>query len=738
MLARTLLFLFVLGMTPAFGAPQIFWASDPVRPGEAALLVGDGFGDRPRIEVVPLADVPDSAPGLVERAETGTTVEPLQASDRSVKFLVPARFKPGVYAVRIANGDEATVGLLNAPTVYWAQGDQGPSAAPGGWIRVFGRCIGQASASAMLRMTSASTSLRLAAAASTEWEARFMVPADLKPGVYDLHLHNGSGDAGAWRPAGRLEIKAAAVWPDRQLDVREFGATGTGTADDTQAVQAAVKAAGDQGGGVVYFPRGRYLLKEALILPRFVTLRGERRDLVSLFWPDLEQPPPALIQGSNHFALEDLTLYASNYKHLIASDLQTTAAGEPGHVRIQRVTARADIYRGHLKPEAVDQRFRESLKLSSGGGDTLRLGGEHLVITDNDLYGSGRVLHLFKPRGAYVARNQFYNGRWGWYVLVGSDGVIFEDNQITGADLMSTGGGIASYGVAYSQNIFYARNKLSLMHGWDREAMTSDAGGGLYYGSAKDVTANTFTFATAPTGNRARADGWKGAGVFILGGTGMGQFARIDHLDGDNVHLDRPWKVLPDESSVITITMLQQNYLFIDNAFSDAGVALQYYGTSINHIASGNQSTRTAGFYNSGRWYRHYQPSWYCQFFDNQILEGNVYRGGANNALLSGEAFLGTLGLQKPPNAAPLALAAIHRRNHLFSNAHLKITGGGNPAAPGTRDVIVENNIVENADAGLVIDAGVVGVLEHGNVFKQVKEPIKAPAGVMYRVSEGD
>lgn len=116
----------------------------------------------------------------------------------------------------------------------------------------------------MLRMTSATTSLRLAAAASTEWEARFVVPADLKPGVYDLHLHNGSGDAGAWRPAGRLEIKAAEAWPDRQFNVREFGATGAGVADDTQAVLAAIKAAGDQGGGVVFFPRGRYLLKEAL------------------------------------------------------------------------------------------------------------------------------------------------------------------------------------------------------------------------------------------------------------------------------------------------------------------------------------------------------------------------------------------------------------------------------------------------------------------------------------------
>ncbi len=738
MVESLLLVLLALFVAPALGAPQIFWASDPVQPGEAALLIGDDFGNHPQIKLTPLNDVPNSTPGPVKQMKTGTTVKPLQASDQSLKFLVPTQFKSGVYEVSITNGNKTAVGLLNAPTVYWAQGDQGISAAPGGWIRIFGRCIGQKPASAILQMTSATTSLRLTAEASTEWESRFAVPTDLKPGVYDLHLYNGSGDASAWSPAGQLEIKVAEVWPDQQFNIRNFGATGTGTDDDTQAVLSAIKAAGDQGGGVVFFPRGRYLLKEPLILPRFVTLRGERRDLVNLLWPDTEQPPFALIQGSNHFALEDLTLYASNYKHLIAGDLQASTSGEPGYVRIQRVTARADAYRGRLKPQQVDQRFRDSLKLSTGGGDTLRLGGEHLVITDNDLYGSGRALHLSKPRGAYVARNQFYNGRWGWYALVGSDGVIFEDNRITGADLMSTGGAIAAYGVAYSQNVFYARNKLSLMHGWDREAMTSDSGYGFYYGPIHEATSTTIKLAATPVGDPLKRDGWKGAGVFILGGKGMGQFVRIDHLDGDAVHLDHPWRVLPDESSVITITMLQQNYLFIDNEFSDAGVALQYYGTSINHVAAGNQSIRTAGFYNSGRWYRHYQPSWYCQFFDNQILEGNVYRGGTNDALLSGEAFLGTLGLQKPPNTAPLALAAIHRRNYLHSNAHLKIVGGSNPAAPGVRDVIVENNIVENADLGLVIGRGVIGVLEHGNVFKQVKEPIKAPAGVLYQVSEGD
>ena len=75
------------------------------------------------------------------------------------------------------------------------------------------------------------------------------------------------------------------------------------------AVLTALKAAGDNGGGVVYFPRGRYLLTKALIIPRFVTLRGEGRDLVNILWPDMEHPPEALVQGSNHFALERSDTY---------------------------------------------------------------------------------------------------------------------------------------------------------------------------------------------------------------------------------------------------------------------------------------------------------------------------------------------------------------------------------------------------------------------------------------------
>lgn len=61
-------------------------------------------------------------------------------------------------------------------------------------------------------------------------------------------------------------------------DVREYGATGDGTTDDGPAIRAALDAVGPDG-GVVYFPRGRYLIDGMLFVHTDHTvLRGEDRN----------------------------------------------------------------------------------------------------------------------------------------------------------------------------------------------------------------------------------------------------------------------------------------------------------------------------------------------------------------------------------------------------------------------------------------------------------------------------
>ncbi|HUV05715.1 MAG TPA: glycosyl hydrolase family 28-related protein, partial [Armatimonadota bacterium] len=56
--------------------------------------------------------------------------------------------------------------------------------------------------------------------------------------------------------------------------VRDFGAKGDGTTNDTAAFQKAMDECGKSGGGVVEVPTGRYLIKTNLSIPPSVTLEG--------------------------------------------------------------------------------------------------------------------------------------------------------------------------------------------------------------------------------------------------------------------------------------------------------------------------------------------------------------------------------------------------------------------------------------------------------------------------------
>jgi hypothetical protein len=132
----------LVGRLAVGGAPVVFWASDPVRPGEAVIVVGHDFCAKPKLEIARLADgEPGGTKAPPAWADGGQNVEVVQTSDQSLKFVVPSDMKPGVFAFRITTADGAVVQTLNRPQIWWAQADFGTSASAGGWIRVFGKSL---------------------------------------------------------------------------------------------------------------------------------------------------------------------------------------------------------------------------------------------------------------------------------------------------------------------------------------------------------------------------------------------------------------------------------------------------------------------------------------------------------------------------------------------------------------------------------------------------------------------
>lgn len=704
-------------LMPAWAAPPVFWVSDTVRPDNTVLVTGARLDSIRSVEVVRLGDGADSADGAPVQAKI------LSATGHSLKFVVPATIEDGVFRFALIDKDGSqTTRLLNAPTVYWVQGDSGTEATPGGWLRVLGRNIFRSEAATATLKGEDGAVVTLRPRRGNLWDAAFDLPQDLAPGTYRVAISNGSGGEAATSDAGVLNVIRLPEAPTLRVNVHDLGAKGDDKQDDSGAIQAAIDQVAAQGGGTVYLPRGNYNVTRPLVVAPQVILKGENRDLVNLVWPDFDTPPLSLISGFSDFAVEDMTLIATNHAHIISGGFAADDGGEDGrNIAIRRVTVRASAYRGHISTSAAGARLNAASKLSTGGGDTVRLAGSNLTIEDCDVLGSGRSLYLLRPRGAHVARNIFYNGRLGWYSITGASGVILEDNSIRGADLQSTGGGINTLarGWPVSENALFYHNTFERFLGWDREALTSDGGGGYFYGNA--VATGTDTLALDPNAPaaqkfRAQADlDWTGAALFVLAGDGVGSFAQITTRDGSAVKLDRPLAIAPGGQATVSIVPLQRRYLIVENQFTDASFAVQFFGTSLESIVYGNKSIRTGGFINRGMNYlRGMQPAWYNQFIGNEILVGNAGR----------TALVGMWATDTPPDGGFLNYGSIVRGNTLDGNARIDLRGSAKKAS-GLSTAVIENNEVRNTDIGITVDPGSRDVLLRGNRFESVADPVR-------------
>ena len=709
-------------------APLVYWASDPVGPGQSVLVIGDALGSQAKVEIRRLHDGPIGGPPAVPSAWSGQGVkaEVLQPTDHSLKFVVPDKLAPGVFAYRIVTPGGTATGLLNRPAVWWTQGDQGTAVSPGKTLELFGKNLaapdGQSAATVVLK---GPRNISLAAVGDA-YQSRVVLPADVPPGEYTVFLHSGRGDGAAWSEPVNASVKPAQPWPSAVFNVRDYGALGTGVQDDTKPIRAALAAAEKSGGGTVYFPRGRYQLSAMLSVPRFTVLRGEKREWASLLWPDFDNPPEALVRGKNHFGVEDLTLYCSNYNTIITADTRTPEAGD---VFLRRLRVRANLYYGHPEPQEVDRRYRAGLKVGFGGGYWLAvLGGRNVEVSDCDLYSASCVVSLTEPRGARIVRNILGSGRWGGSGVFGGDGVVIADNKYVGRDLMSWGGA-GGLGFGNLQHVLIRRNSFLFEHGGDRESITSDASGEVYHGKIASGDATGITLPKPPQDPGPR---WIGSAVYVVDGKGQGQWRTVAGFQGARIVVDRPWEVVPDASSTVACTYLLRRWLILENDFADTGVAVQIYGASLEHILAGNRSTRTAGFHSFGMNYLGVQPSWFVQWLDNEILEGTIFHADHDNHVFAGDAHLGVFGLVGPEWRLPVTLGTVVRGNRLHNNARIALgneTSAGLPTAGGrtdplVRDVIVEQNLVEHGEVGVCRFSTAHGVLLRNNEFRDVAKPV--------------
>ena len=677
------------GMLHGAGSnPRIFSLSDPVRPDETVLFTGDGLGADAVMEIS-RADGGGS-PG----ARKWTTVKPLKAGPQSLMAAVPADWPPGVYACRVRSGGGTSNELIaNAPDPWWWNGDGGEFATPGGWLRVFGKCLNAGEPSTGRLRAGDGKRIDLKSEKSDGYALRFALPVDLATGDYKLLVHNGLAGDSAWAEAGTVLIRQPEPWKSDVFNVKDFGP------DPGKALLEALKKAEANGGGVVFLPGGRYPLKDRIVIPPHTILRGESAELVSLFWPDYDTPPEFLITGVD-FGVESLTLYCQNHRNVVG-DGHGSQRMFLHHVRI-----RANSY---FMIEAVGKDFHERHGPPShlDAGAAILVKGRNFEITDCDIYATNYALRILKGKTGIVARNRLLYGGRG-YSLENTERLIFEDNLVQGCGLLAMGCDITTFWSNYCKHIYYFNNRIQQIYGADREMMTTDAGGThAYLGKITTASGAKLTLAADPQYKdyapkaQIHTD-WTGAAVQIIDGKGMGQYRFVASNAGREWRVDRPWIVPPDTTSRIAIAPFRGRNLFIGNSYEDGG-AFQLYGAGHDTIIANNRGTRMDGFVVLGLGQR--MPTWGCQVLDNEILEGNSYGGRRAN--------LRTVSIE-----GSSVRANVFRRNNLRNNSALVVGAG-------TEDTLIENNKVSRADIAIIIKPGAKGTLLRGNTFDHVAQPVQ-------------
>jgi hypothetical protein len=275
-------------------------------------------------------------------------------------------------------------------------------------------------------------------------------------------------------------------------------------------------------------------------------------------------------------------------------------------------------------------------------------------------------------------------------------------------------------------HIYYARNHVQAVYGGDREMMTLDAAGGAYLGTIAQASGTQLVLAADPLyqdyAHPPRTD-YAGAAVQILEGKGAGQYRFVTANNGRQWRIDRPWNVTPDGDSLISIAPFRGQNLFIGNHLEDGG-SFQLYAAAHDSIVANNRGARMDGFLvwglNPHSW--GVQPSWFCQFLDNEIVEGNSYGPRC--------ARFGTLAYDESDVfKGPLVRAVIFRRNICRNNAGFVLDGA-------VTDALIEHNSVQNAEIAIQVSSATRGVLLRENTFDCVGKDIVYTSHTASRYAE--
>jgi hypothetical protein len=548
-------------------------------PGDTLVVTGDGF--------VPAATQFDVfSQGANQQSGTIDAVEPSQMEPLIASVLLPETMPPGLM-VLIYPRTEA-LGLpwaVNRTAARWVGPDQ---VSPGDACAVYGTSLSYAHGT-----ETAYVYLKPAGPAEGQWvnptevnpyRVAFEVPEDVTPGTYEVWAHNGHGGHYGWSGPVELEIVATPDWShyDAQtFNVKDYGAVGDGQTDDYDALIATLEAASEAGPATVHIPAGTYAIRTTLRIPRYVRVQGDGvGETIIESTPDFAASNNWLVwdgpchEGLLGSELIDLTLDGrpgDNYEVLRwrqCTDARLTNVHLIGDVdlhemhRLHVTNVQID---GHVFYGAASQTFLDHVTQNVGEHqDVMTIwGGEQISFSHH----VAQDLDQGQTGGISSGRLLVIQGHWG-----SSRDIYIGDSETI--------------------ELSPALDKPDQNSG---EQILFEMVNSAYQGTATPATETTATLPGMDT-EAIHADD---AELVVVQGKGLGQRATITDIDEatDTVTLSPPFRVVPDETSVVAISRVVTDFIVYRSSLQGkadfatretASSGVQPWGNGFDIVVDGN------------------------------------------------------------------------------------------------------------------------------------------------------
>ena len=764
---------------------------EPVLPGTLAVVTVGGGKEQTRVFAFRLANGPSKTPGSGRMKPVSAAFElpVVQRRDEVLTTDIPK----GEYALLAIQTEEkfhaAKAWIANRPRIDWSDHSEAeagipfrligrnfvaanryPAANPrdprsyGGFVKGNTRCVACLAGGAQKRFVPISVTQ------SSCYEAYLAMPKNLRPGDYDLFVHNGLGGALGWSEPFRIAVQSPSVWPHDVFRVDDYLA-GTTTVDD--AIAAALTAAERNRGGIVEFAAKVYPITRTLVVPRRTLLRGAGMEKTMIRLPAGEgpKPPYVAIAGDGDFVVEDMRIQAVHCPALICAPRVAAETWQQGcdiadrfegqrarNVTVRRCHLVTHILGGRMRrkdKEQLDRVIKYMLNglQSLGGYYGILIRGSDITIQDNVILGGGNCIGLKHADHVVISGNRmavgaagtgiFCDGRLVWpeprsgergAKIIGhySRELLIEDNELKGVSEF-TRNLIMIY--AGSENIHLARNDIhDIPPTTDGESFLTHLWPARWMKPRIRMTGPTTGLIIDPEGE-VKHECLDGSFIDVVDGKGIGQLRRVIKRKGDRFEIEKPWLFNPDESSKIVFSAPPpfRNMTLIDNRFSESPINIILYGYTHDAVIDGNHVSNGPGItlWSLRVWAA--QKVWgglaYISVINNKVdRDWTTVAGQEDSTTPFGITFIGSNDRGIPDGYDLLGL--IVRNNRLSNNSglRLKLTfpSGveGVPWRVREYGLVIERNHCEDSHIGMAIEKG-ARVTIRNNTTRRVAQPIK-------------